>query len=266
MLNNHFSARLKKSIRFFTLAIILCSFATFLNSCKKLTIQDEFIDVTVNNFFNTNKKDTDLELVFKSIRNEIHKNDYRKEFIVINGYPLWDNSIKIKTSDNEFTYYVPTKKNEDEYISSFFVVQYKNGNIYSELHNRYYTDIINPDFNKFKLTETTCDKILTYFDREVLNKHDTSLINRFSKDFLQNNESFAPPNEDPDNIRTVTICWDIPVRVPCSYKNTNNNTSNLITPSCYGNTRVCINIYMIDGSPGGGGWSKWWWSSWLPLV
>lgn len=202
---------------------------------------------TTNDFLKHSSQDSNLEMVIADIQKQLAQYDFSNDFIGWHGIPLWDNAIEIKGNNEEFTFYVPTKKIYENDIATFFIVGYHHGSFHYELHQRNLRSFHTS--GAFGLTRDKCEKLFYYLDYTVLNKKDTIFLRTIKTG--RNIHSQIPSLTGKGiEINLISVCFWITHEYECDPLPKPAGFASLTTEYCYWDEQVCIDI---DGEGGGGG-------------
>ena len=168
--------------KFLGRSLVFVTFLTLLfSSCKKQLTDQTGIDSTspqIEAFLKLPESPSpELKIITGNLRKELIKNNFIPDFLNWHGQPLWDKAIDVKVNADNFSLYIPTKKENADNISTYFIATYRKGHVLYEMHRRSSLNTNTKEPTIFNYTKRDFAKTLAYFDDIILNKKDTIFLN-----------------------------------------------------------------------------------------
>ncbi|MBS1495975.1 MAG: hypothetical protein JSU03_11010 [Bacteroidetes bacterium] len=195
----------------------------------------------------------ELTLVKQDLQKQFANTNAVDSFLKWHGQPFWAYAILYKKDNNHFKFFIPTKKDNVNKITTFFIADYSNGKISYEMHRRSSLNNGWAEQSRYNYKPFDCAKIITYFDNAVLHRTDTIFLNNSLDGQYNSILPVVPPTAattsplaNPQQNTYGEFCWD--VYIPCTPVSTTNASIR-----CFHTVTYCQLVDIDDGDGGGGG-------------
>jgi hypothetical protein len=179
----------KTSFKILLFIIVICS-------CKKQEIINDKQEGVLSSsgiiFLKHLNNDPDLEKIIFGMSQQLIENDFSNDFFIWHGKPLWDNAFKTKVNDNDFSFFVPTKKENIDNITTYFIAHFYNGATNFEMHRKSSIENNLFEFSDYGIKDFENERIIALFENKILKKTNIHLK-------LKN------PNEKSQDLPTQSI-------------------------------------------------------------
>ena len=159
----------RKQVTVFAIVFLFCSLLTVFNSCRKLDIDAPDDPKLVEAFFKLPANAGNEEkLLVSTLKNQFATNNGASNFLSWHGQPLWANAVKATQDSRNFTLIIPTKKEGNDFIQTFFFARCINGRFHYEMHRQ--SSLINklPEPSTRGVKPEGADLLFAYFNKAVL--------------------------------------------------------------------------------------------------
>jgi hypothetical protein len=179
-----------------------------------LPIQITAQKVTKHSFFLKNYDiNARLQPLLTDLQKQIQKYDFRNEFIINYGLPLWQFTEKIKKSRAAYVYIVPiAKKNA---LTSFFIASQNKGKFSYEIHEKKALKNYNPEYSQYMIGQYDIERILSALEYKCFKKLRKKLLLLRPESIAKIIRKTGSANFGFENLKGI-------IKTPCFKAKTNN--------------------------------------------